>query len=60
MFGKYVVDQNGRVLTAKYIELEPYPWLEKLEKSSKKIALNLCWCLTANYRGEMTKKIGVL
>ena len=35
MFGIYVVDQNGRVLTAKYIEVEPHPWLEKLEKSAK-------------------------
>ena len=25
MFVMYVVDQNGRVLTAKYIEIEPYP-----------------------------------
>ena len=34
MFGMYVVDQNGRVLTTKYIEVEPYPWLEKLKKSA--------------------------
>ena len=27
MFGKYVVDQNGRIFTAKFIEAEPYPWL---------------------------------
>ena len=32
---KIGTDQNGRVLTAKYIEVEPYPWLEKLEKSTK-------------------------
>ena len=37
MFVMYVVDQNGRVLTAKYIEVELYPWLEKLEKSAKKL-----------------------
>lgn len=28
-------DKNGMVLTAKFIEVEPYPWLEFLEKSSK-------------------------
>ena len=27
---------NGRDLTAKFIEVKPYPWLEFLEKSSKK------------------------
>ncbi len=26
---KIGTDQNGRVLTVKYIEVEPYPWLEK-------------------------------
>lgn len=30
--------ENGRDLTAKFIEVKPYPWLEFLEKSSKKLA----------------------
>ena len=37
MFGMNVVGQNGRFLTAKYIEVELYPWLKKLEKSAKKL-----------------------
>ena len=40
MFGIYVVDQNGRVLMAKCIEVEPYPWLEKMEKIGKKYPRN--------------------
>lgn len=31
---------NSRGLTAKFIEVKPYPWLEFLEKSSKKISPN--------------------
>ncbi len=27
--------KNGKVLTAKFIEVKPYPWLEELEKSAK-------------------------
>ena len=40
MFRMYVVDQNGRVLTAKYIEVEPYPWVEKIGKIGKKYPRN--------------------
>ncbi len=29
--------KNGRDLTAKFIEVKPYSWLEKLEKSAKKM-----------------------
>lgn len=32
---KIVKSANGRDLTAKFIEVKPYPWLEFLEKSSK-------------------------
>ena len=30
-------EPNGRVLTAKIIEVEPYPWLDFIEKSAKKL-----------------------
>ena len=46
MFGMYVVDQNGRDLTKKFIEAKPYPWLEKLEKSAKNYTLKLAGYLT--------------
>ena len=37
---------NSRGLTAKFIEVKPYPWLEFLEKSSKKLAQILSKGLT--------------
>ena len=40
---------------AKFIEVKPYPWLEKLEKSVKKLPQKLIGYLTAIYRGKMTK-----
>ena len=52
---KIGTDQNGRVLIAKYIEVEPYPWLEKLEKSVKKLPQKSRGYLTAIYRGKMPK-----
>ena len=48
-------DQNGRVLTAKIIEVEPYLWLEFIEKSSKKLPLNFVRYLTALYREKRGK-----
>lgn len=54
---KIGTDQNGRVLTAKYIEVEPYPWLEKLEKSAKKLPQKSTRDLTAIYRGKTTEKV---
>lgn len=56
MFGMYVVDQNGRVLTAKYIEVEPYPWLEKLSKNAKKIAPEICKGFNRDLQGENDRK----
>ncbi|MBQ3413636.1 hypothetical protein IJH33_02180 [Candidatus Saccharibacteria bacterium] len=44
-----------RVLTAKIIEVEPYPWLDFLEKSSKKLAPELVLVLNSELRGEMAK-----
>ena len=55
MFGMYVVGQNGRVLTAKYTEAEPYPWLEKLEKSAKKLPQKSRGYLTAVCRKNAEK-----
>ena len=43
---------NGRNLTAKFIEVKPYPWLEFLEKSSKKLAPILSKGLINALRGE--------
>ena len=36
-------------LTVKFIDVEPYPWLKKLEKSAKKIPQKLLGYLTAIY-----------
>lgn len=47
---------NGRVLTAKFIEIEPYPWLDFLEKSSKKLAPILCKGLNRHLQGELGQK----
>ena len=49
-------DQNGRVLTAKFIEVKPYPWLEKLEKSAKKIAPKICKGFNRDLQGENDEK----
>lgn len=49
-------DKNGRVLTAKFIEVEPYPWLEFLEKSSKKFAPILNKGLNNDLQGELGQK----
>jgi len=57
MFGMYVVDQNGRVLTAKYIEVEPYPWLEKLEKTVKKITPEICKGFNRDLQGKNDEKV---
>ena len=57
MFGIYVVDQNGRVLTAKYIEVEPYPWLEKLEKSAKKMITEICKGFNRDLQGKNDEKV---
>ena len=48
--------KNGRVLTAKFIEVEPYPWLDFLEKSSKKLAPILCKGLNSHLQGELGQK----
>ena len=56
MFGTYVVDQNWRVLTAKYTEVEPYPWLEKLEKNAKKIAPEIDKGFNHDLQGENDRK----
>ena len=47
---------NGRDLTAKFIEVKPYPWLEFLEKSSKKLAPILSKGLTNVLQGEIGAK----
>ena len=46
----------GRVLTAKFIEVEPYPWLDFLEKSSKKLAPILDKGLNNDLQGELGQK----
>ena len=47
---------DGRDLTAKFIEVKPYPWLEFLEKSSKKLAPILSKGLTNALQGEIGAK----
>ena len=56
MFGMYAVDQNGRVLTVKYIEAEPYPWLEKLEKSAEKITPEIERVFNSHLQGKNAEK----
>ena len=51
-------EPNGRVLTAKFIEVEPYPWLEFLEKSSKKLAPELAKVLNSELQGRNGEKSG--
>ncbi len=53
---KIGTDQNGRVLTAKYIEVEPYPWLEKLEKSAKKITPEIERVFNSHLQGKNAEK----
>ena len=45
-----------RVLTAKIIEVEPYPWLDFLEKSSKKLAPELVLVLNSELQGRNDEK----
>ena len=49
---------NGRDLTTKIIEVEPYPWLEFLEKSSKKLAPELAKVLNSELQGRNGEKSG--
>ena len=49
-------EPNGRVLTAKFIEVEPYPWLDFLEKSSKKLAPELRKVLNSELQGRNDEK----
>ena len=49
--------KNGRDLTKKFIEVKLYPWLEKLEKSAKKLPQKSTRDLTAIYRGKTTEKV---
>ena len=51
-------EPNGRVLTAKFIEVEPYPWLDFLEKSSKKLAPELAKVLNSELQGRNGEKSG--
>ena len=53
---KIGTDQNGRVLTAKFIEVEPYPWLEKLEKSAKKITPEIERVFNSHLQGKNAEK----
>ena len=45
-----------RVLTAKIIEVEPYPWLDFIEKSSKKLAPELRKVLNSELQGRNDEK----
>lgn len=48
--------KNGKVLTAKYIEVKPYPWLEKLEKTAKKITPEICKGFNRDLQGKNDEK----
>ena len=47
---------DGGNLTAKFIEVKPYPWLEFLEKTSKKLAPILSRELINALQGEIGAK----
>ena len=49
-------DSDGRVLTAKFIEVKPYPWLDFIKKSSKKFAPKLHKVLNEELQGQNDKK----
>ena len=49
-------EPNGEVLTAKIIEIEPYPWLDFIEKSSKKLAPELRKVLNSELQGRNDEK----
>ena len=42
--------------SSKFIEVKPYPWLDFLEKSSKKLAPILCKGLNSHLQGELGQK----
>ena len=48
--------KNGRDLTRKFIEVKPYPWLEKLEKNAKKITPEICKGFNHDLQGENGEK----
>lgn len=47
---------NLRAITRKIIEVEPYPWLEKIVKSSKKLAPELAKGQNAILQGQNSQK----
>ena len=49
-------DRDGRDLTAKFIEVEPYPWLEKLQKSAKKITPEIVRVFNDDLQGKNGEK----
>lgn len=49
-FDRY--SKKGKVLTKRVIEVEPYPWLEKLRKSAQKMEQDFGKVLTMSQQGE--------
>lgn len=47
---------NLRAITRKIIEVEPYPWLEKIVKSSKKLSPELAKGQNAILQGQNSQK----
>lgn len=45
-----------RAITRKIIEVEPYPWLEKIVKTSKKLAPELAKGINATLQGQNSQK----
>ena len=48
--------EDGEVLTAEFIEVKPYPWLEKLAKNAKKIAPEIDKGFNRDLQGENDRK----
>ena len=44
--------KKGKVLTKRVLEVEPYPWLEKLQKSAQKMEHDFGKVFTAKQQGQ--------
>lgn len=53
-FDRY--SKKGKVLTKRVLEVEPYPWLEKLRKSAQKMEHDFGKVFTANQQGQNDQK----
>ena len=53
----YRYSKTGKVLTKRFIEVTPYPWLEKLKKSAQKMEQDFDRVFTTNLQGQNHRKL---